>query len=46
MKQSTKNKIEEAVGDLEKVSSSKDLEITEVIKKIKNALKEEGKSEK
>ena len=46
MKQSTKDKIQEAVDDLKKASSSEDLEVKEVIKKLKKALKEEEKSKK
>jgi hypothetical protein len=46
MKQATKDKIIEAADELNSVSASEDLEVQEVIKKIKNALKEEEKSEK
>jgi len=46
MKKSTKDKIQEAVDDLESISGSQSLEVQEVIKKIKNALKEEEKSKK
>ena len=46
MKKHTKDKIQEAVDEFESISDSKDLEVQEVIKKIKNALKEEEKSKK
>jgi hypothetical protein len=46
MKQSAKDKILEGVNELDSVSASEDLEVQEVIKKIKNAIKEEEKSEK
>jgi hypothetical protein len=46
MKQSTKDKIQEAVDDLKDMGGLSDPNVKKVIKKLKKALKDEEKSKK
>ena len=46
MKQTTKNKIQEAVDDLKDMGGLNDPNVKKVIKKLKKALKDEEKSKK
>lgn len=46
MKKSVKNKILEAVKDLEKMGGTKDLEMKKVAEKLKKAVFDEEKSKK
>lgn len=46
MKESTKQKIQEAVNDIKELGGLKDQKMKEVINKLKKVLKEEEKSKK
>ena len=46
MKKLTKDKIKEAIVDLEKIGGTKDLEIKKVVDKLKKAINDDDNSKK